>query len=60
VVTPYPILSLPALQERPDLSSLKSQLVLSNAKMRADLAALESRCGSPARGQGRSCSQLAL
>jgi dynein heavy chain len=36
--------SLPApSQERPDLSSLKSQLVLSNAKMRADLVALEGR-----------------
>jgi len=33
----------PHPQERPDLSSLKGQLALSNAKMRADLAALEGR-----------------
>jgi hypothetical protein len=31
------------LQERPDLSSLKGQLVLSNARMRADLVAIEGR-----------------
>ncbi len=30
-------------QERPDLANLKSQLVLSNAKMRGELAAIEDR-----------------
>jgi dynein heavy chain len=32
-----------ALQERPDLANLKSALVVSNAKMKAELAALEGR-----------------
>lgn len=31
------------LQERPDLANLKSALVVSNAKMKAELAALEGR-----------------
>lgn len=31
------------MQERPDLANLKSALVVSNAKMKAELAALEGR-----------------
>lgn len=38
-----PPVHLFCLQERPDLSNLKSALVVSNAKMKAELAALESR-----------------
>lgn len=34
---------MPCLQERPDLADLKNMLVVSNAKMKADLAGLESK-----------------
>ena len=34
---------LTTIQERPDLANLKSALVVSNAKMKAELAALEGR-----------------
>lgn len=53
VMLPQPVLLCPtsstlhhvvcALQERPELANLKSALVVSNAKMKAELAALEGR-----------------